>query len=208
MLSIERELGIKATYAVVGTLVPESRGRIERDGHCLAFHSYDHRIDQSTSPVSAEHADQLSRSRAIDYRLKGYRTPQSRITPELADENLCFHNFEWLASSAHSFGFDKPCLENRIVKIPIHFDDFALHRDGMAYDTWEAEAIATIENNRFVAFGLHDCYGDLWLPRYAGFLKKIRELGRLVTINQVSDEVFLQNALSLRNEPAAHERIG
>jgi hypothetical protein len=208
MLSVERELGIKATYAVVGTLVPELRGRIERDGHCLAFHSYDHRTDDSTSGISAERATQLSRCRAVDYRLKGYRTPQSRITAELTDENLCFHNFEWLASSAHSFGFDKPCLQNRIVKVPIHFDDFAMYREGLTYDAWEAKAIATIENNHFAAFGLHDCYGEFWLPRYAGFLEKIRGLGRLVTMNQVAEEVFLQNALALREEPVAHERIG
>jgi peptidoglycan/xylan/chitin deacetylase (PgdA/CDA1 family) len=207
MLSIERDLGIKATYAVVGTLVPELRGRIEEDGHGLAFHSYDHRIDESTDPIAAEHADQLMRCRAVDYRLKGYRAPQSRITTELTDENLCFHNFEWLASSAFSFGFNEPCLQNRIVKIPIYFDDFWMHRDGLAYDAWETEAIATIENNRFVAFGLHDCYGELWLPRYARFLEKIRRLGRLMTVNQVADEVFLQNALSLREEPAAHEAI-
>ena len=50
-----------------------------------------------------------------------------RITAELTDENLCFHNFEWLASSAYSFGFAEPRLQNRIVKIPIHFDDFPMY---------------------------------------------------------------------------------
>jgi hypothetical protein len=206
MLSIERRLGVKATYSVVGKLVPELRGRIEGDGHCLAFHSYDHRIGSSNGIAPTE--DQLGRCRTVDYRLKGYRTPQSRITAELTDENLCFHNFEWLASSTHSLGFDKPRLQNRIAKIPIHFDDFPMYRDGQAYDAWEAEAIATIENNQFVAFGLHDCYGEFWLPRYAEFLEKVRRMGKLVTMNQVADEVFLKNALSLREEPSAHEAIG
>ena len=199
MISIERRLGVKATYSVVGKLVPELRGRIEEDGHCLAFHSYDHRIGSFA---------QLGRCRTVDYRLKGYRVPQSRISAELTDENLCFHNFEWLASSTRSLGFKEPRLENRIVKIPIHFDDFSMYRDGRAYDAWEAQAIATIENNQFVAFGLHDCYGEFWLPRYAEFLEKIRRLGKLTTMNHVADEVFLENAQSLREAPWAHEAIG
>ena len=198
MIAIERQMGVKATYAVVGTLVPELRDRIEQDGHCLAFHSWDHRIGE----------DQLGGCRTVDYRLKGYRVPQSRITTELTDENLCFHNFEWLASSSDSFGFAEPRLENRIVKIPVHFDDFLMFRDGLAYEAWEAEALATIEENRFVAFGLHDCYGEFWLPRYAAFLKKVRRLGRLMTMNQVADEVFLRNALSLREAPSAEQAIG
>jgi hypothetical protein len=194
MLTIERQLGVKATYSVVGKLVPELRSRIEEDGHCLAFHSYDHRIGSSDGAAATD--DQLGRCRKVDYRLKGYRTPQSRITAELTDENLCFHNFEWLASSKRSLGFAEPQLQNRIVKIPIHFDDFAMYRDGQAYDAWEAEAIAAIESDQFVAFGLHDCYGEFWLPRYAEFLEKIRRLGKLTTMNQVADEVFLRNAVS------------
>jgi hypothetical protein len=204
MISVERKLGVKATYAVVGKLVPELRGRIEKDGHCLAFHSYDHRIGAPNGAGATEGTDQLARCRAVDYRLKGYRTPQSRITPELTDENLCFHNFEWLASSALSFGFDEPRLQNRIVKIPIQFDDFAMYNDGQSYEAWETEAIATIENNHFVAFGLHDCYGEFWLPRYAAFLEKVCSMGRLMTMNQVADEVFLQNALSFRE--TTHDR--
>lgn len=198
MLATERELGVRATYDVVGVMLPELRDIIERDGHCLAFHSYDHRIG----------TDQLARCREVDYRLKGYRTPQSVITGELTDENLCFHNFEWLASSSRSFGFEEPRLENGLVKIPVEFDDFPMYHDGTAYETWEAEALATIESNRFVAFGLHDCYGEFWLPRYAAFLEKVSRLGRLMTMNQVADELFLQNALSLREPLAVREAVG
>ena len=196
MISVERQLGVKATYSVVGTLVPELREQIEADGHCLAFHSYDHRIGTPSDAAAAEGTDQLGRCRSIDYRLKGYRTPQSRITAELTDENLSFHNFEWLASSAYSLGFNEPRLENGIVKIPIQFDDFAMYKTGQSYDAWEAEAIEIIEKNQFVAFGLHDCYGEFWLPRYASFLEKVRGMGTLTTMNNVADDVFLQNALS------------
>ena len=200
MLAVERQLGVKATYSVVGTLVPELRDRIEQDGHCLAFHSYDHRIDSRE--------DQLGRCRSIDYRLKGYRAPQSRITTELTDDNLCFHNFEWMASSADSLGFAAPRLENRLVKIPVHFDDFEMRRSGLDYEAWEAEALATIEENHFVAFGLHDCYGEFWVSRYAEFLEKVRRLGRLVTMNEIADEMFLRNAQSLRETPVTDEVTG
>jgi hypothetical protein len=198
MLAIERQLGVKATYAVVGAILPGLRDSIERDGHALAFHSWDHRIGP----------DQLAQCREVDYRLKGYRTPQSRITAELTDENLCFHNFEWLASSSRSFGFDEPRLENGIVRIPISFDDFAMYHDGMTYEAWEAEALETINNNRFVAFGLHDCYGEFWLPRYAQFLERVSKLGRLVTMNQVANEMFLRHALPVGGPTPAFEPAG
>src|SRR4029079_18025107 len=138
--------------SVVGKLVPELRGRIEEGGHCLAFHSYDHRIGSSNGTASTE--DQLGRCRAVDYRLKGYRTPQSKITAELTDENLCFHNFEWLASSDHSLGVSAPRMTKGLVKIPIDFDDYELYRDHLSWETWERRALETIEKSDFIAFSL------------------------------------------------------
>lgn len=51
-----------------------------------------------------------------------------------------------------------------------------------------------IEQNEFVAFGLHDCYAHYWLPHYGPFLAKIRALGELRTLAVVANEVFLANA--------------
>ena len=51
-----------------------------------------------------------------------------------------------------------------------------------------------IEENDFVAFCLHDCYGDFWLPHYKEFLQNIRQLGKLKTLNEVSNVVILANA--------------
>jgi hypothetical protein len=165
--------------------------------------------------VGPEDAEQLRRCREVDYRLKGYRVPQSRLTPELSDENLCFHNFEWLASSAYTFGFSAPRLDHRLAKLPIHFDDYPLFRRQVTYDAWEAEALRTIDTNPYVAFGLHDCYGDLWLPRYAQFLDKVRRLlpsgGGFRTMTDVANGVFLRNAADLRAggwEPALAPAAG
>jgi peptidoglycan/xylan/chitin deacetylase (PgdA/CDA1 family) len=194
MLAIERDAGVRATYDVVGMLLADVRDRIEAGGHCLAFHSFDHHLETDGNGPRAGGGDQLARCRAVDYRIKGYRVPQSRMTPELTDENLCFHNFEWLASSAHGWGFDEPRLEKRIVKIPIHFDDFPMHHDGMPWEEWERRALAAIEERDFTAFGLHDCYGDHWLPHYASFLQKLRARGTLRTMTEVADDVFLREA--------------
>jgi hypothetical protein len=184
MLIIEREMNVKATYNALGYFFNEARERIEKDGHCIAFHSYDHSISE----------DQLAKCREVDYRIKGYRPPRSIITPELSDENLCFHNFEWLASSAYCLGIISPEIENRIIKIPILFDDFELYRSRMNYEVWEEQAIQMINQHNFVAFGLHDCYSDYWLPHYGEFLKKISQLGRLKTLNEIADEVILVNS--------------
>ncbi|MCI0455045.1 MAG: hypothetical protein L0Y68_08635 [Candidatus Dadabacteria bacterium] len=185
MLVIEKEMDVKATYNVVGCFFNEVRRGIEKDGHCIAFHSYDHII----------HGNQLAKCRQIDYRIKGYRAPQSKITPDLSDENLCHHNFEWLASSANSLGIKSPVIKNRIVKIPILLDDFDLYKSKMKYEDWEKKAIQIIEQNDFVAFGLHDCYAQYWLPHYREFLKKFRGLGKLKTLNEVANEVFLSNSI-------------
>jgi hypothetical protein len=184
MLRIEKEMEVKATYNVVGYFFNEVREGIEKDSHCIAFHSYDHII----------HEDQLAKCRQIDYRIKGYRAPQSKITPDLSDKNLCYHNFEWLASSANSLEIKLPEIKNRIVKIPILFDDFDLYRNKMKYEDWEKKAIQIIKQNDFVAFGLHDCYAHYWLPQYREFLKKIRDLGKLKTLNEIANEVFLSNS--------------
>lgn len=184
MLRIERELDLKATYNVLGCLFDHVRTAIEGDGHCVAFHSYDHRI----------HTDQLPNCRQVDYRIKGYRPPQSKITPELTDENLCFHNFEWLASSAHSLNITCPKIESGLVKIPILFDDYALYGENVKYEAWEQKALNTVRENHFVALSMHDCYAGYWLPHYRGFLQEIKALGKLKTLNEVANEVILANS--------------
>lgn len=186
MLKIERSMDVKATYNIVGTLVPELRQAVENEGHCLGFHSYDH--------ADFENTKQLDRCRGVDYRLKGYRPPQSKLTRELSDENLCYYNFEWLASSTYSLGIDAPHLEHRLVKIPIAFDDYALYSERMAWLNWEQQALRTLAENDFVAFSLHDCYAQFWLPHYERFLEKILALGSLKTMNEVLNRVLMSHA--------------
>jgi hypothetical protein len=186
MLKIERQSGVRATYNVVGQLLPGVREEIETEDHCLAFHSYNHRI--------AKDDKQLAPCRGVDYRLKGYRPPQSKITDELSEENLCFYNFEWLASSTYSLGIDTPEMRNGLVKIPIHFDDYDLYRDRLSWEVWEQRALEIIEKTDFVAFSLHDCYAPFWLTHYSSFIDKVRGLGTLKTMNEVLNAMVRSHA--------------
>jgi hypothetical protein len=185
MLEVERSLGVAATYNVVGAILSDVRQPIESAGHCLAFHSFDHCIEAE---------DQLPRCRGIDYRLKGYRPPQSRLTAELSPETLCMHNFEWLASSAKSLQTRLPRLHRRIVQIPIQFDDYAMYQGQVSWAEWEQAALATVERQPFVAFSLHDCYAPWWLPHYQDFLQKIQQRGVLKTMDQVMSDIVMAGA--------------
>lgn len=207
MLAIEARLGVRATYNVVGCLLDEVRPRIERGGHALGFHSFDHRLAGrgpgfgiaarlrrwlAGAPVEGR---QLERCRDVDYRLRGYRPPQSRLTPELSDERLCEFNFEWLASSSWSLGGRRrPELAGRLVRLPILFDDYELYRRSLSWEQWQARALAAAERESFLAFSLHDCYGDLWLPGYERLLEALLQRRSLRTLDEVANDRILAAA--------------
>jgi len=191
ILQAEARAGIHTSYNVVGELWREVTPAILEKGHACAFHSFDHRLtamDEIVSPT------QLDRCRMLDDRVKGYRAPQSKITAELADAHLAHHNFEWLASSRRSLGREQPFMENGIVKIPVHLDDFDLYRHRLSFEEWESRAFDLIENQEVTALGLHDCYFEHWLPHYERLLKKLVEKGRIVTFDQLAAEVTFAHA--------------
>jgi hypothetical protein len=181
MVGIEAAAGVKATYNVVGCLLGEVRAEIESKGHALAFHSFDHDLSQ----------DQLGRCRGVDYRLKGYRAPRSRITAELSAERLCWYNFEWFASSKPSLGFDRPRLADRLVTIPIALDDYGLHKGKFGFEAWANQILDLIRREDFVAIGLHDCYASHWLTGYPTLLEEIGRLATLRTMDEVAAEMYL-----------------
>jgi hypothetical protein len=194
MLQIEKELEVRATYNVVGLMFNEVRDSIESVGHCLGFHSFDHVVPKDPLPRADNTPllDQLSKCRNLDYRIRGYRPPQSKITADLSEEYLARFVFDWLASSRKSIGVERPEVVRRIAKIPIEFDDYALHRGDLDYPAWERWALEKIAANDFVAFSLHDCYAEHWLPQYREFLEKVRGLGTLRTLDEVADRTFLE----------------
>ncbi len=132
MLELEDRAGVRVTYNVVGSILPEVQDELASRGHCIAFHSFDHSASTDTGPE-----DQLTRCRQVDYRIKGYRPPRSLITRELSDMNLALHNFEWLASSPKSLEVEEPALRRRLVRLPIAWDDHPLYRGILTYEQWE-----------------------------------------------------------------------
>ena len=208
MLDVERSVGVRATYNVVGCLMPEIRDQIEPAGHCLGFHTFDHslnrrgsrarsvlarRLGLGTAPHDTPSRMQLGQCRTVDFRVKGYRPARSRFGADTDDASLAHHNFEWLASSSQSLGIDEPRLENGIVKIPIRYDDFPLHQ-AMSYERWEERVFELAGSNEFFALSLHDCYGPMWLEHYPAFLDRLRDLGTMKTLDQVAAEVTLEHA--------------
>lgn len=189
ILEIEEYLGIPVTYNIVGKIFIEVKEQIirlrKKGGYCLAFHSFDHNIKKA----------QLYKCKDVDYRIKGYRPPQSKITRELSASKLAFNNFEWLASSAYSLQIKEPKSESGMVKIPILFDDYSMYKDKISYVEWEDRVLKIIEENEFIAFCLHDCYAHYWLPYYKSFLSKIYWMGKFKTFNRVAEEEFLSSSL-------------
>jgi hypothetical protein len=186
MLDVEARSGVRATYCVVGEFLADVRGPIEAGGHSLSFHSYDHCVERE---------DQLHRCREVDYRLKGYRPPRSVITAELSEPNLLRHNFEWLACSPRGFGrLWVPQMQDGVVRLPVEFDDFAVHSGALTYDAWEAKVLAEIQTRRYAAVGLHDCYAPVWIEHYPRLLAKLAEIAELWTLDQVAADVTLAAA--------------
>ena len=99
-----------------------------------------------------------------------------------------------MASSVSSLGIQFPQMKNRIVYIPVLFDDFQLYKLGTDYKDWERKTLEQVESSDFVAFGLHDCYGEFWLPHYRTFLERLKEFGQLKTFNEVANEVTLASS--------------
>lgn len=70
-----------------------------------------------SAELALVHTARLVRCRRLDYRLRGYRAPRSRITDEQTDPLLAWHNFEWFSGSVRSLGL-KPGPPKRYRRAP------------------------------------------------------------------------------------------
>jgi hypothetical protein len=188
MLEIEREHGVRATYTILGRLFRDKAAIIAAHGdHDLAFHSFDHRLDDLS---------QLARVREVDLQIKGYRTPRSKITAELSDYALVYWNFEWIICSERTFECQAPKVENGLVKVPIYMDDWMLHTGELTRERWEPRLLYEIRDRDFVAFGLHDCYAAHWLDWYGELLETLKGMGELWTVDQAVSQAWLRSTLT------------
>ncbi|KAA3622612.1 MAG: glycosyltransferase [Proteobacteria bacterium] len=182
MLSVEKALGIRATYNVLGSMFENTEPLIRGYGdHAIGYHSFDHRAGQD---------GQLPRVREVSWQPLGYRPPRSELTPEIADHNLAAYNFEWLASSAYSFGFDTPRVSGGVVQIPIARDDYDLYTGALDIDQWMQTILDEAGSRDVYAFSVHDCYADKWLPVYTELLDELKKLARFVDCDTLAGEIF------------------
>lgn len=182
ILKIEARHEINATYNVLGLLYREKIGDILKSGkHAIGFHSYDH---NNSRP------GQLEMVRTLDVEVKGYRPPNSRITPELTDQALVTHNFQWFASSSSSLHCNHPRVQNGVVKIPIGMDDWPLQSNQLTFERWRNHLLDQVARRDFFAFGLHDCYARHWLESYDDLLLSLKKQGATFkTCDEVSSEL-------------------
>jgi hypothetical protein len=135
-------------------------------------------------------------------RVRGYRPPRSRLTAELTDYNLTFFEFEWLASSAGSLRQIDCGLQNGIVKIPIHQDDYPLFTGAIDYDRWEQGILELAQGTAVFGLGLHDCYGGNWLRHYPKLLEKLKAVGEFVSADAVCDQTFMSVPFEIARQDA------
>jgi peptidoglycan/xylan/chitin deacetylase (PgdA/CDA1 family) len=131
----------------------------------------------------------------VDYRIRGYRPPQSRITPDANDRNLVRHNFRWLLSSGESLGATAPVVRHALVRVPVAIDDFDLHRRTRSYEDWRRDVLAVAQARPLVAVSVHDCYAPHWLHDYPSLLDALQRLAPLVTLDEIAWTCVLQSGV-------------
>jgi hypothetical protein len=189
MLAIEKAAGIRGTYNILGTQFPQAASIVAAaGGHALGFHSYNHRIEDE---------NQLPQVRRVNLQVKGYRPPRSVLTAELSADRLHHHNFEWLASSRASLGFDGPRIERGVARLPIATDDYPLHCGTRDFDSWSAELLRRARETEFLAFSVHDCYASHWLDGFERLLRTMKSLGGFRTADEVSADLFLRSSATI-----------
>ena len=130
ILDVEKKYNIRATYNIVGMLVkdtPEIVSRIISDGHELASHSYEHRIQADLSQNEVR-CDLMNTKKIFDsfgIKLQGFRSPQSKWTfsqmHALLKEGLLW------SAEADNAEFPYRLLkrgEHELIRMPILVDDW------------------------------------------------------------------------------------
>lgn len=156
-LAIERRYGVHATYNVVGRLIAEQPDLVDwiaRDGHEIAFHSYDHRPDWQVS----DHCRQVDLCRALCDSIVGYRSPRSEIdSPAIA--HLWHRDFLW---NAEGDPRDEPYFIHKgLVRLPIAADDWALQQGVITVEQYLVRFSRWLRERPYVALGFHDSVTSL-----------------------------------------------
>jgi peptidoglycan/xylan/chitin deacetylase (PgdA/CDA1 family) len=151
-LAIEKRHDVRATYNIAGKLIAEQPDMIDwiaRDGHEVAFHSYDHRRDWS----ARHYCEQIDSCRDLSEAIRGYRSPRSEIDLP-AVTHLWDRGFLW---NAEGDSRSEPYFIHRgLVRLPITTDDWPLHRGVLSQESFASQFTALLDRRPYVAIGFHD----------------------------------------------------
>lgn len=161
MLKVEREYNIKATYNVVGKiceLYPKTVLEIKKYGHEIASHTYLHEDPKTLSYRELEESIKKSKEafEKLGIKINGFRSPRSNWNHDLI-KILAKEKFSWNAESDNSrFPY---YIKNRLLRIPIRFDDWEYQSKNMDPDTMfnKLRDIVKrgIRENSYIAIGFH-----------------------------------------------------
>jgi peptidoglycan/xylan/chitin deacetylase (PgdA/CDA1 family)/SAM-dependent methyltransferase len=187
-LALERKYNVRATYNVVGKIFvdqPDLIDWITRDGHEVAFHSYDHRPDWKPCHSSS----QIDLCRRLSPSIRGYRSPRSEID-RAGVQRLWEKGFLWNAEGdpRHEPYF----IHGGLVRLPIATDDWPLHRGEVSGEEYLQRFSGLLRERPYVAVGFHDSVTSLApaerLPIWERLLQIAAEAqARTVTFSEAAD---------------------
>jgi peptidoglycan/xylan/chitin deacetylase (PgdA/CDA1 family) len=186
-LKLEKKYNISSTYNVVGKLFVEQPDLIDmilNEGQEIAYHSYNHQRDWNPEYFSNE----IALCQKVSPVPKGYRSPRSQIN-QTAVKTLWDEGFFWSAErDQHSEPY---FIYKGLIRLPIAADDWPLYEGKVTADEWVQKFIKLIQNNSYVAFGLHD------------FVATINPEEILYAWDKILQNAVAQNALILNFSEAA-----
>lgn len=193
ILEHEDRMGAVSTLAIVGRYFDKLPQAVRESKH-LAFHGFDHWLDVDPDNASSVLGD-LARCRKLCPRVTGFHLPRSQVGLGLRNCDLVAEDFRWIAAGARQLDIEKPVLRDGVVEVPVHVDDFDLHRRRIEPAAWMKEVETMIHRQSFSCIGLHDCYADHWLERFPDWLMRWSDKCQFTTLDQIAWKVAEAHAL-------------
>jgi hypothetical protein len=87
---------------------------------------------------------------------------------------------------------DKPrWLQNYIVKIPMHLDNYPLHAGECNLDGWMEQIRSLLKSSaQLSVIGTHDCYAHYWLQCYPQLLRECLVKRPMRNCDEIADTVY------------------
>lgn len=165
ILEIEKNYGIRSTYNVVARYAldaPELLADIQKAGHEIASHSYDHTVLSGLSASQIE--EDLRRTKFVFHDLgvdiSGHRSPQSSWNREVL-HSLIQQGFKWSAEDGrepHPYRI-RVSDGKELWRFPIMDDDWCYEQDQLSppavLERWKLRIRQARARQKYAAIGFH-----------------------------------------------------